>query len=94
MNLLLLLLDARTEGMTDVTPDVLKFLGKFVVIFGLIALMAVLTPKIAAKVDEIRAKTKEAHPDDVNCQKVRGIYDMPSTPQEADVQTDEKDAEE
>lgn len=93
MNALLFLLDAQTEGMTDVTPDVLTFLGKFIVIFGLIALIAVLTPKIAAKVDAIRAKTREAHPDDPNCQKVRGIYDMPSTPQEADAPTDEKDAE-
>ncbi len=63
--------------MTDVAPTLLPFLWRFLIVFGLIAVIAVLTPKMAAKVDAIRAKNKEKHPDDENLQKVRGIYDMP-----------------
>lgn len=65
------------EDMVNVTPNILKFLLKFLVVFGLIALMGFLTPNIAKKVDEIRAQTKQKHPDDPNCEQVRGIYDMP-----------------
>lgn len=85
----------HAEGMTDITP-MLIFIGKFFVAFGLIALMAVLTPKIAAKVDKIRENHKQKHPDDPNCSRVRGIYDLPPMPKtqpEADADSAEKDVE-
>lgn len=87
MNLLMyaaLFAEENTEDMKNVTPDVLLFLGKFVVVFGLIALIAVLTPKIAAWVDKTREKTKEINPVDPRLMQVRSPYDLPPVPPQSE----------
>lgn len=74
----LLLLAAETEEKVNITPVLLKFIGKFFLIFAAVAVIAVLTPWLAKKVDAFReAHAKPAAPEDPRCKAVRGPYDMP-----------------
>lgn len=84
---LLLCMEAADE-MTNVTPALLRFLGKFALVFALIGLLAVLTPKLAAKIDAVRAQARQRRNEDPRCQQVRGIYDLPPAP---DAHTEEDD---
>ena len=67
------------EEKVNITPVLLKFIGKFFLIFAVIAVVAILTPRMAKKVDEIRAK-QSAGPEDPRCKAVRGPYDLPPLP--------------
>ena len=79
MNSLLMLLEAEAEPeMVNVTPVLLRFTGKFFLIFAAVAVIALLTPWLAKKVDAFREKhKKEEPPEDPRCKAVRGPYDMP-----------------
>lgn len=67
-----------SEDMVNVTPILMKFIGKFFVIFAVVAIIAILTPRMAKRVDAFREKhSKPAAPEDPRCKAVRGPYDMP-----------------
>lgn len=69
------------EESVNITPVLLKFAGKFFLIFAVVAIIAVLTPRMAAYIDNWRAKhEKPAAPEDPRCKQVRGPYDMPPEP--------------
>ena len=88
----LLLLAAETEEKVNITPVLLKFIGKFFLIFAAVAVIAVLTPWLAKKVDAFReAQAKPAVPEDPRCKQVRGPYDMPKQ-KEDDASQAEPDA--
>ena len=92
MNSLFLLLEAEAEPeMVNVTPVLLRFAGKFFLIFAAVAIIAVLTPWLAKKVDEFRENhRKEEPPEDPRCKAVRGPYDMPEPKKpEPDAEPDE-----
>lgn len=77
IRLSLMLMEA-SEEMTNITPALLRFLGRFALVFVLIGVLAVLTPKIAAKIDEMRAHARASRAaEDPRCADVRGIYDLP-----------------
>ena len=62
----------------NITPTLLRFGLKFFVIFAVVAVVAVLTPRMAKAIDSFRAKhEKPAAPEDPRCKAVRGPYDMP-----------------
>ena len=83
MNLLMLMTENNSD-MVNVTPVLMQFIGKFFVIFAVVAIIAVLTPRIAKGIDAFRAKhEKPAPPEDPRCKAVRGPYDMPE-PKETD----------
>ena len=72
-----------SEDMVNVTPVLLKFTGKFFVIFAVVAVIAILTPFMAKRVDAFREKhSKPAAPEDPRCKAVRGPYDMPEPREE------------
>jgi hypothetical protein len=74
----ILLLAEQAEEQVNITPMLLKFTGKFFAIFAIVAVVTVLTPWMAKKVDAFREKhQKEAAPEDPRCKAVRGPYDMP-----------------
>lgn len=67
-----------TEERVNMTPVLLRFTGKFFLIFAAVAVIALLTPWLAKKVDAFRAAhEKPAAPEDPRCKAVRGPYDMP-----------------
>ena len=73
----------NTEDMVNVTPVLMKFIGKFFVIFAVVAVIAILTPRMAKQVDAFREKhSKPAPPEDPRCKAVRGPYDMPEPREE------------
>lgn len=80
------------EGdMVNVTPVVGRFIGKFFVIFAVVAVIAILTPRIARRIDEFRAAhEKPQEPEDPRMKMVRGPYDMPEppAPTESDSESD------
>ena len=81
MNLPVLLAETN-EDMVNVTPVLMQFIGKFFVIFAVVALIAVLTPRLAKGIDGFRARhEKPAPPEDPRCKQVRGPYDMPEPPE-------------
>ncbi|MBP0967373.1 MAG: hypothetical protein J5722_07050 [Oscillospiraceae bacterium] len=81
---LLLMFAENNEDMVNVTPVLVKFIGKFFVIFAVVAVIAVLTPRLAKGIDGFRAKhEKPAPPEDPRCRQVRGPYDMPEPKEEA-----------
>lgn len=89
---LLILLAESNDDMVNVTPVLMKFIGKFFVIFAVVAVIAVLTPRIAKGIDRLRAKyEKPAPPEDPRCKQVRGPYDMPEQ-KEDDASQAEPDA--
>ncbi|MBR4200637.1 MAG: hypothetical protein IKQ91_05110 [Oscillospiraceae bacterium] len=72
------LLLAEAEERVNITPVLLRFIGKFFLIFAAVAVIALLTPWLAKKIDAFREKhTKPAAPEDPRCKAVRGPYDMP-----------------
>ena len=67
-----------TEERVNITPVLLRFTGKFFLIFAAVAVIALLTPWLAKKVDAFRAAhEKPAAPEDPRCKAVHGPYDMP-----------------
>lgn len=85
MNLFLPLicLTADAEEKVNITPVLLKFTGKFFLIFAAVAVIALLTPWLAKKIDAFReAHEKPAVPEDPRCKAVRGPYDMPEPKEE------------
>lgn len=81
MNFIALLAE---EGDTvNITPTLLRFGLKFLVIFAVVAVVAVLTPRMAKAIDSWRAKhEKPAAPEDPRMKAVRGPYDMPEPPEQ------------
>ncbi|MBQ8922378.1 MAG: hypothetical protein IJ060_09505 [Oscillospiraceae bacterium] len=76
--LLTMLAEAEPEERTNITPVLLKFGGKFLAIFAIVALVTVLTPRIAKWVDDFREKHRRPEaPEDPRCKAVKGPYDMP-----------------
>lgn len=72
------MLAEQTEERINITPILLRFTGKFFVIFTVVAVIAVLTPWMAKQIDAFREKhSKPAPPEDPRCKAVRGPYDMP-----------------
>ena len=68
----------ETEERTNITPVLLRFGLKFLAIFAIVAVVTVLTPRMAKWVDAFREKhQKPAQPEDPRCKAVRGPYDMP-----------------
>ena len=83
------LLAETNEEMVNVTPVLMKFIGKFFVIFAVVAVIAILTPKLAKKIDEWRAKHEKPAPtEDPRCKAVRGPYDMPEPKADPDEETE------
>lgn len=90
----LLCLAAETDEKVNITPILLRFMGKFFLIFAVVAVIAVLTPWLAKKVDAFReAHSKPAVPEDPRCKAVRGPYDMPEPKQENTEETTENHSE-
>ena len=74
----LLMFAEETEEKVNITPILLKFTGKFFLLFAAVAVIALLTPWLAKKVDAFReAHAKPAAPEDPRCKQVRGPYDLP-----------------
>lgn len=85
----LLMLAEETEERINITPTLLRFIGKFFLIFAAVAVIAVLTPRLAAKIDAFReAHAKPAAPEDPRCKAVRGPYDMPEPKDSAEEPAD------
>lgn len=79
-----MMLFAMEEEMVNVTPVLMKFIGKFFVIFAVVAVIAILMPRIAKRIDAYRAAhEKPKAPEDPRMKQVRGPYDMPE-PKETD----------
>lgn len=91
MTTLLLLAE---EEYVNVTPTLLKFTAKFFIVFAVIAIVGVLTPWMAKKVDAMReksaARTKK-YTEDPRAKEVRSIYDIapPEKPTEEPPQASE-----
>lgn len=67
------------EERVNITPVLLRFTGKFFLLFGAVAVVAILTPWLAKKVDAFREKHGGTPaPHDPRCDIVRGPYDMPA----------------
>lgn len=67
---------AEKAGTTIMISTILKFGGFCIAIMAVIYLLAVLTPKIAARLDKFMEKHKPKRVND-RTDEVRGIYDMP-----------------
>lgn len=65
--------------MNESVTYLIKFCAMFFLILLLIFLLAVVTPKLAAKIDKLIAKIFRPNPErvDDNIYKVKSIYDMP-----------------
>ena len=88
----LVMLAEETEERVNITPVLLRFLGKFFLIFAAVAVIAILTPRLAKWVDDLRARgMKDVPPEDPRCKQVRGPYDMPEPPEKPDDAPDEPD---
>lgn len=83
--LFLLLTAAETEEeYTNITPTLLRFIAKFFIVFGVIAVVGVLTPWMAKKVDAMRAKhAKQQYQGDPRCAAVKSPYDL-TPPEQTD----------
>ena len=93
MNSFWMLFEDAPADMVNITPVLLRFMGKFFLIFAAVAVIAVLTPRLAKKVDAFRENhKKEAPPEDPRCKAVRGPYDMPE-PAEQPQDNSETDTE-
>lgn len=74
----LVMLAEETEERVNITPVLLRFLGKFFLIFAAVAVIAIVTPRLAKWVDDLRERgKKDEPPEDPRCKQVRGPYDMP-----------------
>ena len=77
MNLLLMMAE-DAEEYVNMTSVLMRFIGKFFVIFAVVAVIAVLTPRMAKRIDDFRAAhEKPAQTEDPRCKAIRGPYDMP-----------------
>ena len=91
----LVMLAEETEERVNITPVLLRFLGKFFLIFAAVAVIAILTPRLAKWVDDLRARgMKDAPPEDPRCKQVRGPYDMPEPKEQPDVPDEQDDVQE
>ena len=89
----LICLTADTEEKVNITPILLRFTGKFFLIFAAVAVIALLTPWLAKKIDAFReAHTKPEVPEDPRCKAVRGPYDMPE-PKKQETEQSGQDAD-
>ncbi|MCQ2407945.1 MAG: hypothetical protein MJ065_05400 [Oscillospiraceae bacterium] len=80
----LVMLAEETEERVNITPVLLRFLGKFFLIFATVAVIAILTPRMAKWIDDLRARRKKDElPEDPRCKQVRGPYDMPEPKENA-----------
>ena len=71
------------EDMVNVTPTLLRFIGKFFAVFAIVAVVGIVTPWLAKKIDALRQKNgKTAVPEDGRMKAVKGIYDA-QEPEEA-----------
>ncbi len=79
LNVIQIMLAAEeTEERTNITPILLRFGGKFLAIFAIVAVVTILTPRMAKRVDQFREKhSKPDAPEDPRCKAVKGPYDMP-----------------
>ena len=85
------LLLAAEEERVNITPVLLRFTGKFFLIFAAVAVIALLTPWLAKKIDAFRERhIKPAAPEDPRCKNVRGPYDMPEQKKPGPEQPPEK----
>ena len=85
----LVMLAEETEERVNITPVLLRFLGKFFLIFAAVAVIALVTPRLAKWVDDLRARgMKDAPPEDPRCKQVRGPYDMPEPKEQPDAPDD------
>ena len=80
MNLqgMLLMLAEEEAEYVNITPTLLKFAAKFFIVFAVIAIVGILTPWMAKKVDAMRAKHADRlkqYEGDPREKAVRGIYD-------------------
>ena len=90
----LVMLAEETEERVNITPVLLRFLGKFFLIFAAVAVIAILTPRLAKWVDDLRARgMKDAPPEDPRCKQVRGPYDMPEPKEQPDVPDEQDDVQ-
>lgn len=91
----LVMLAEETEERVNITPVLLRFLGKFFLIFAAVAVIAILTPRLAKWVDDLRARgMKDAPPEDPRCKQVRGPYDMPEPKEQPDAPDEQDDVQE
>ena len=80
MTALTVLLEAAedTEERTNITPVLIRFGLKFLAIFAIVAVVTILTPRMAKWVDAQREKHRKPEvPEDPRCKAVKGPYDMP-----------------
>ena len=82
------------EEAVNVTPILTTFLWKFLVIFAVVAGVAVLTPRMAKWLDGFRAAhEKPQEPEDPRMKMVRGPYDMPEPDEQQPGTENEEEAE-
>lgn len=82
---LLMLMAEEAEDYVNLTPVLMRFIGKFFVIFAIVAVIAILTPRMAKFIDDFRAAhEKPASEEDPRCKAVRGPYDMPESESKKD----------
>lgn len=68
--------EEAAENMVNVTPVLLRFVGKFFAVFAIVAVIGIVTPALAKKVDALRAKRGGAvREEDPRMKDVKGIYD-------------------
>ena len=93
--LFLLLTAAETEEeYINITPTLLRFAVKFFIVFAVIAIVGILTPHMAKKVDAMRAKhAKQQYQGDPRCAAVKSPYDI-APPESADDTSEASDVPE
>lgn len=88
MALLLTAAEEAAEEYVNMTPVLVRFIGKFFVIFAVVAVIAILTPRMAKYIDDFRAAHEKPAPEeDPRCKAVRGPYDMPESGDDQDTET-------
>lgn len=80
----------------NITPTLLRFAAKFFIVFAVIAIVGILTPWMAKKVDAMREKhakqVKALSGDDPRADAVHGIYDL-TPPKQEESAGDDKGAD-
>ncbi|MGN1481003.1 hypothetical protein [Porcipelethomonas sp.] len=77
--------------MSETVTYLIKFCGMFFIILLLIFLLAVITPKLASRIDRLISKIVKPKPErvDDNIYKVKSIYDMPEKAENYEKNNDE-----
>ena len=77
--------------MSESVTYLIKFCGMFFLILLLVFLLAVITPKLASKIDQLISKIVKPKPErvDDNIYKVKSIYDMPEKAEKSEKNNDE-----